>query len=109
MLYKNNPILANGNPAAGIGNPLKYPIVGLTLNLANLKAPIVGKRIKKVMLWKLFEKRGGIKEAEKCLNNYYDFYKYKEVNTQEFVRFTKYYFNLKSNSVFKGWLLLKDS
>lgn len=54
------------------------------------------------MLWKWFEKRGGIKEAEKFLKNYYDFYKYKEVNTQEFVRVTKYYFNLKSNSVFKG-------
>jgi hypothetical protein len=51
LLYKNNPIPANGNSAAGIGNPLKYPIVGLTLNLANLKAHIVGKRIKKVMLW----------------------------------------------------------
>lgn len=45
MLYENNPIPANGNPAAGIGNPLKYPMVGFTLNLANLKAPIVGKRI----------------------------------------------------------------
>ncbi len=33
---------ANVNPAAGIGNPLKYPIVGLILNLANLKAPIIG-------------------------------------------------------------------
>lgn len=54
------------------------------------------------MLWKWFEKRGGIKEAEKFLKNYYVFYKYKEVNTQEFVRVTKYYFNLKSNSVFKG-------
>lgn len=45
MLYKKNPIPANGNPAAGMGNPLKYPMVGLTLNLANLNAPIVGKRI----------------------------------------------------------------
>ncbi len=45
LLYKNNPIPAKGNPAAGIGNPLKYPMVGLTLNFANLNAPIVGKRI----------------------------------------------------------------
>lgn len=37
---------AKGNPAAGIGNPLKYPMVGLTLNLASLNAPIIGKRIK---------------------------------------------------------------
>lgn len=45
LLYENNPIPANDNPAAGMGNPLKYPIVGLIQNLANLKAPIVGKRI----------------------------------------------------------------
>ena len=45
LLYKKNPIPANGSPAAGIGNPLKYPMVGLTLNLANLNAPMVGKRI----------------------------------------------------------------
>lgn len=45
LLYENNAIPANDNPAAGIGNPLKYPIVGLILNLANLKAPIVGNRI----------------------------------------------------------------
>lgn len=61
-----------------------------------------------VMLWKLFEKRGGRKEAEEFLKSYYHFYKYKEIDTQEFVRFTKYYFNLKGNSSFKGWLLLKD-
>ncbi len=46
LLYRNNPIPAKGRPAAGIGSPLKYPIVGLILNLANLNAPIVGKRIK---------------------------------------------------------------
>ena len=44
LLYENNAIPANDNPT-GIGNPLKYPIVGLILNLANLKAPIVGNRI----------------------------------------------------------------
>lgn len=45
LLYEKNPIAASGNPAAGIGNPLKYPMVGLTLNFANLIAPIIGKRI----------------------------------------------------------------
>ncbi|MDP4087280.1 MAG: M1 family aminopeptidase, partial [Bacillota bacterium] len=74
---------------------------------SNSSSYIYGKS--EVMLWKLFEKKGGIKEAENFLKSYYNFYKYKEVNTQEFVRFIKYYFNLKSNSVFKGWLLLKNS
>lgn len=60
-----------------------------------------------VMLWKLFEKRGGLKEAEKFLKKYYDYYKFKEVNSKEFIRFTKYYFNLKDDSVFKGWLQIK--
>ncbi|RID82600.1 M1 family metallopeptidase [Mesobacillus zeae] len=60
-----------------------------------------------VMLWKLFEKRGGVGEAEKFLKTYYDFYKYKEVNSEEFVRFTKHYFKLEDESVFKDWLLLK--
>ncbi len=71
----------------------------------NQSAYIYGKS--NVMLWKLFEKRGGIAEAEKFLKSYYDFYKYKEVNTEEFVRFTKNYFNLENESVFKDWLLLK--
>ncbi|MCM3671644.1 M1 family metallopeptidase [Mesobacillus maritimus] len=59
------------------------------------------------MLFKLFEERGGIKEAEKFLESYYELYKYKEVNTEEFVRFTKHYFNLKDNSTFEEWLLLE--
>lgn len=56
------------------------------------------------MLWFLFENRGGIKEAEKYLKTYYDLYKYKEVNTDEFVRFTQYYFAMDDISEFEGWL-----
>ncbi|MDG0029972.1 M1 family metallopeptidase [Priestia sp. Y58] len=59
------------------------------------------------MLWKLFEKRGGKKEAEKFLKSYYALYSYKEVDTQEFIRFTKHYFDLDNNAVFKEWLILK--
>ena len=58
-----------------------------------------------IMLWKLFEKRGGKKEAEKFLKSYYKEYKYKEIDTEEFIRFTKHYFNLKDNQFFKGWLV----
>ncbi|MDQ6596416.1 M1 family peptidase [Bacillus salipaludis] len=91
-------------PIEQLNLPVNMPLDKYTSNASSY---FYGKS--EVMLWKLFEKRGGIKEAEKFLKCYYDFYKYKEVNTQEFVRFTKYYFNLKSNSVFKGWLLLMDS
>lgn len=46
------------------------------------------------------------KEALDFLESYISTYKYKEVNTNEFVRFTKHYFNLDSSEGFKGWLNL---
>ncbi|MGG1220725.1 M1 family metallopeptidase [Priestia endophytica] len=70
----------------------------------NSAAYIYGKS--NTMLWKLFEERGGKKEAEKFLKSYYKMYNYKEVNTQEFVRFAQYYFNLKDQEAFKEWLKL---
>ncbi|WP_085994208.1 M1 family metallopeptidase [Oceanobacillus senegalensis] len=60
-----------------------------------------------IMLFKIFENRGGIEEAENYLKVYYDNYKYKEVDTQEFVRFTKKYFSLTDDFFFKEWLLLE--
>ncbi|GAB3056131.1 M1 family metallopeptidase [Virgibacillus ainsalahensis] len=59
------------------------------------------------MLWNLFKQKGGIEEAEKFVKTYYDYYKYKEVDSEEFVRFTKHYFNLEDDSFFKEWLLLE--
>lgn len=69
---------------------------------SNQSSYIYGKS--NAMLWKLFEKRGGIKEAEKFLKTYYQNYKFKEIDSEEFTRFTKYYLNLGDNSVFKDWL-----
>ena len=60
-----------------------------------------------VMLWRLFEQRGGFKEAERFLKTYYDKYQFKEVNSQEFIKFTKNYFNLKDNAVFEEWLQME--
>ena len=60
-----------------------------------------------ILLWSLFEKNGGIKEGEKFLKNYYQFYKYKEIDSKEFLRFTKYYFDLKDYSLFKDYLLIE--
>ncbi|MGE7609733.1 M1 family metallopeptidase [Peribacillus frigoritolerans] len=61
------------------------------------------------MLWKVFQKNGGELKAEDFLKNYYDHYQYKEVDTQEFVRFLKYYLNLKNDGYFKDWILLENN
>ncbi|MFD6439857.1 M1 family metallopeptidase [Peribacillus sp. NPDC060186] len=61
------------------------------------------------MLWKVFQENGGELKAEDFLENYYDHYQYKEVNTQEFVRFLKYYLNLKGDDYFKDWILLENN
>lgn len=62
-----------------------------------------------LMLWKVFRENGGELKAEDFLKNYYDHYQYKEVNTQEFVRFLKYYLNLKDDVYFKDWILLENN
>lgn len=61
------------------------------------------------MLWEIFQKNGGEIKAEDFLKNYYEHYQYKEVNTQEFVRFLKYYLNLKDDDYFKDWILLENN
>lgn len=61
------------------------------------------------MLWKVFQENGGELKAEDFLKNYYDHYQYKEVDTQEFVRFLKYYLNLKDDGYFKDWILLENN
>ncbi|MEI5907954.1 M1 family metallopeptidase [Bacillus spongiae] len=60
-----------------------------------------------VFLWGLFEERGGLKGAENFLSTYYDFYQYKEINSEEFIRFMKQYFDLSDDSVFEDWLKVK--
>ncbi|WP_148359574.1 M1 family metallopeptidase [Peribacillus simplex] len=61
------------------------------------------------MLWKVFQENGGELKAEDFLENYYDQYQYKEVDTQEFVRFLKYYLNLKDDVYLKDWILLENN
>lgn len=56
------------------------------------------------ILWSLFENRDGLKEAEKFLKTYYNFYHYQEIDTEEFIRFVKYYFNLEDATEFESWL-----
>ena len=47
-------------------------------------------------------------KAEDFLKHYYEAYQYKEIDTKEFVRFSKYYLNLDDDD-FIGWLQLDDS
>jgi hypothetical protein len=56
----------------------------------------------------MFLKKNAVKEEKALdfLKSYISTYKYKEVNTNEFVRFTEHYFNLDSNEEFEGWLKL---
>lgn len=61
------------------------------------------------MLWELFNKNEGLKEIEQFLKSYYQFYKYKEIDSTEFMRFAKYYFDLKDDSIFEGWLEIEKT
>ncbi|MEK8197080.1 M1 family metallopeptidase [Lysinibacillus sp. FSL M8-0134] len=72
---------------------------------SNMGSYVYGKSARK--LWELFKDNGELKEAEKFLKSYYLFYRYKEVDTKEFVRFVKYYFDLKDDTLFEGWLELE--
>lgn len=56
----------------------------------------------------LFKKYGGEETAKNFLKTYVKEYKFKEINTNEFVRFTKHYFNLENNKDFEGWLDLNE-
>lgn len=61
----------------------------------------------RIMLGKLFEENGGKQEAENFLQKYYQLYKYKEVNSEEFVRFLKEYLSIKDDSGLREWLQLE--
>ena len=52
----------------------------------------------------LFQKYGGKEKAEDFLKAYFAHYQYKEVDTEEFVRFIKYYLSLENNDDFEAWL-----
>lgn len=57
-----------------------------------------------VQLWELFDDYGGIETAEQFLMEYYKLYAFEEVDTKEFIRFTKAYFNLEDDQYFSEWL-----
>ncbi|WP_078596400.1 M1 family metallopeptidase [Evansella clarkii] len=57
-----------------------------------------------INLWDIFEEHGGIQTLENFLSEYYQHYKFQEVNTEEFVRFLKYYLQIEDDSLFEQWL-----
>ncbi|MDP4549658.1 M1 family metallopeptidase [Alkalihalobacillus macyae] len=52
----------------------------------------------------LFQKYGGKEKAEDFLKAYFHHYQHKEVNTEEFVRFMKFFLKLENDKDFKDWL-----
>jgi len=57
-----------------------------------------------IMLGKLFQTNGGKEKAEEFLKNYFETYQFKEVNTEEFIRYLKFYLKIEDDSVFDGWI-----
>jgi aminopeptidase N len=60
-------------------------------------------------LAKIFNQHGGKQTAKDFLSSYFTHYKYKEVDTDEFVRFMKFYLELEDDSLFEGWLELEKA
>ncbi|WP_397538988.1 M1 family metallopeptidase [Rummeliibacillus pycnus] len=56
------------------------------------------------MLFKVFQENKAEQQAEDFLGEYYENYKYKEIDTNEFIRFLKDYLNLNNDAEFKGWI-----
>ncbi|MDF2653479.1 MAG: hypothetical protein K0Q73_9284, partial [Paenibacillus sp.] len=62
-----------------------------------------------VMKYKtLIESLGGQDQGMKFLQSYWTNYQFKQVDTKEFVRFTKAYFAMRDDAFFKDWLFLKE-
>ncbi|WP_150284172.1 M1 family metallopeptidase [Rummeliibacillus sp. TYF-LIM-RU47] len=76
--------------------PLNKYTLGEQSNYIYAKAP--------TYLWKVFSENGGQKRAEDFLKSYYNLYKYKDIDTAEFVRFIKYYLDLKNDASLKEFL-----
>lgn len=57
-----------------------------------------------IKLKEFFEEQGGLENGFEFLAAYFNKYKFKQVNTNEFVRFAETYFQLKNKDFFKSWL-----
>ena len=57
-------------------------------------------------IWTIFKEQGSEKTLEDFLKNYYKTYQFKELNTQEFVRFLSHYLEIEDDTYFEDWILL---
>lgn len=60
-----------------------------------------------INLWNIFKETGGKSKLEEFLKSYYDTYQYKELNTQEFIRFMSYFLDLENDNYFEDWIVLE--
>ncbi|MBD3107878.1 hypothetical protein IEO70_05820 [Bacillus sp. AGMB 02131] len=61
-----------------------------------------------VVIWAIFVNyKNNTHGFEDKADLYYEYYQYKEVDSEGFVRFAKYHFDLEDNAVFEDWILLK--
>lgn len=58
-------------------------------------------------MWKLFSEHGGYEKGIQFLSDYYKTYSFKQLDTEEFVRFAMNYFKLDNDLSFREWLKLK--
>ncbi|NDI33926.1 M1 family metallopeptidase [Chengkuizengella sediminis] len=71
---------------------MNYRIFGLFYGLAPIK------------IWELLKENGMKDNATIFLKAYYDTYAYKQVSTEEFVRFSQSYFQMEDTIFFEDWL-----
>ncbi|MEH6945375.1 M1 family aminopeptidase [Bacillus sp. JJ722] len=84
----------------GLSLPVNLPLD--QYDLKTQSSYIYGKSAS--MLTKTFQDNGGRKNAEEFLKAYYDNYRYKEVNTREFIRFLTYYLDINNTAYYKDWI-----
>lgn len=61
-----------------------------------------------VNLWNIFNEHGGIEELKEFLKAYYNTYQYKELNTQEFIKYLSHYLDIENDDYFEEWITLKE-
>lgn len=61
-----------------------------------------------VNLWNTFKEHGGKQKLEEFLKVYYKTYQYRELNTQEFIKFLTHYLDIDDDAYFEEWITLKE-
>ncbi|MGG0657240.1 M1 family metallopeptidase [Rummeliibacillus pycnus] len=100
--YQGKEISMNEELFKDLTLPVNLPLD--EYSLGEQSSYIYGKS--QIGLWKVFQENKAERQVENFLRKYYENYKYKEVDTNEFIRFLKDYLNLNNDSYFNGWIKL---